>query len=158
MLRAVFILFCLLSIPLRANLGETVEQCVARYGKPIGFSEANAKTPFGTVVFTAGPYTLVVFLVQVKEVGAKVTKTDKSAFSEAEMQTIMNADSTPGAWIPTTSIDETCLSWTRADKATVLYDKTRHILMFTSPEMGAALNAKPAAAAPAPAPSAGTGK
>ena len=141
MLRSAIILFSLLTIPLRANLGETVEQCVARYGKPIGYSEANAKIPFGTVAFTATGYTLIVFLINNKEVGARVSKVDKSAFTDAEMKTIMGADSAGSPWTPTPSDDPTCLQWTRGDKATVLYDKARRMLIFTSEEMANAMHA-----------------
>lgn len=141
MLRSAIIFLTLLTIPLRANLGETVEQCVARYGRPIGYSEASAKSPFGTVVFTATGYTLIVFLIHNKEVGARVSKLDKSVFTEAEMQTIMSADSAGTPWTPTPSDDSTCLRWTRGDKATVLYDKEKHMLIFTSEEMANAIHA-----------------
>lgn len=143
MLRTAIILFSLLILPLRANLGDTVAQCVVRYGKPIGFSEASAKSPFGTLAFTATGYTLIVFLLNNKEVGARVSKVDKSAFTDAERQNIMGADSAGSPWISTPSDDPTCLKWARADKATALYDKEKHILIFTSDEMANALHAAP---------------
>jgi hypothetical protein len=140
MLRSAIVLFSLLTIPLRANLGETVEQCVARYGRPIGYSEASSKSPFGTVVFTATGYTLIVFLIHNKEVGARVSKLDKSAFTDAEMQTILGADSAGSPWTPAASADPACLRWTRGDKAAVLYDKEKHMLIFTSEEMANAIH------------------
>ncbi len=149
MLRFILLLMCLLTLPLRANLGETVAQCVGRYGKPVGFTEANAKLPFGTLGFSATGYTLIVFLLGDKEVGARVSKQDKTAFTDAEMQLIMGADLGGSQWTPTPSTNPACLQWTRADKATALYDKTQHILIFTAPEMAAALQtraAKPAGA------------
>ncbi|MCE0524233.1 MAG: hypothetical protein LV480_15120 [Methylacidiphilales bacterium] len=144
MFRSAIIFFSLLTIPVRANLGETVQQCVARYGKPIGFSEAGPKSPFGTLAFTATNYTLIVFLINNKEVGARVSKVDKSAFSDAELKNIMGADSNASPWTSTASTDPTCLQWTRNDKATVLYDKSNHILIFTSEEMTKALHSPPA--------------
>jgi hypothetical protein len=143
MFRSAIILFSLLTIPLRANLGETVAQCVARYGKPIGYSEASTKNPFGTIAFTATGYTLIVFLHDNKEVGARVSKTDKSAFTQAEMQTIMGADSAGTPWTSAVSDDPTCLRWGRGDRATVLYDKDKHILIFTSEAMANAVHAAP---------------
>jgi hypothetical protein len=128
-----------------ANLGETVAQCVARYGGPVHFTEANARLPFGTITFVAGGYGLIVFVLNGKEVGARVSKANKSPFSDAEMQTIMNADLGGSTWTPTLSTDPTCLTWTRADHATVLYDKEKHMLILTSPEMMAALHSTPAA-------------
>ena len=145
MIRLLIVLFCLLSLPLRANLGETVAQCVARYGKPVGFSEASGKNQFGTVVFVATNYTLIVFLLNGKEVGARVSKTDKSAFADAEMRTIMAADSDGSPWTSETSEDPTCLQWGRADKASVLYDKDKHVLIFTSQEMSNAVHISPPA-------------
>jgi hypothetical protein len=146
--RSAVILFCLVAIPVRANLGESVEQCVKRYGKPIGFSEANGKLPFGTVDFTAGPYTLIVFLLNNKEVGARVSKKDKSDFTDDEIKTIMDADAGGSAWTPTVSDVEGCSKWLRNDKATVFYDHEKHILIFTADEMAKALH--PAAARPPP--------
>jgi hypothetical protein len=130
----------LLLLPARANLGETVAQSVARYGSPTAYAEATAKMPFGSVVFKAGPYELVIFILNDKEVGARVSKGDKSAFSDSEMQTIMGAE-TGGDWVPTPGSDPTTLQWSRSDHATVLYDKTKRVLILTSPAMAAALRA-----------------
>jgi hypothetical protein len=130
----------LLLLPARANLGETVAQSVARYGSPTSYAEASAKMPFGSVVFKAGPYELVIFILNDKEVGARVSKGDKSAFSDSEMQTIMGAE-TGGDWVPTPSSDPTTLQWSRSDHATVLYDKTKRVLILTSPAMAEALKA-----------------
>jgi len=155
MLRSAIIFFSLLTIPVRANLGETVVQCVARYGSPIGYSEAGAKSPFGTVAFRATGYTLILFLIKDKEVGARVSKVDKSAFTDAEMKTIMDADSAGSPWISTPSDDPTSLRWTRGDKATVLYDKVKHMLIFTSEEMPNALHALTAQPGTGPSPANG---
>ena len=152
MLRHTLLLLVFLTLPLRANLGETVEQCIARYGKPSAYTEASDKLPFGTVTFTAGNFGLIVFILNNKEVGARVSKKDKSAFSDAEMKMIMTADtSATDPWTPTTSDDPTCLKWSRNDKATILYDKDKHILIFTADDMAKALNSPPPPAAPAPA-------
>jgi len=143
MFRNAIVLFVLLTLPLRANLGETVDQCVKRYGKPVGYSEATDKFPFGTLVFTAGAYTLVVFLLNNVEVGARVSKVDKSAFADTEMKNIRAADSNASPWTPTTSADPGSLQWSRADKATVIYDKTKSMLIFTSQQMADAIKPKP---------------
>ncbi len=143
MIRCLVLLLLVLVLPARANLGESIQQCVARYGKPVHYTEANDKLPFGTVVFAAEGYELIVFVLGDKEVGARVSKLDKSAFTEAERQTIMAADSGSG-WVSVRSSDPTCLEWARSDQATALYDQTKNMLMITSPEMAAALH--PAAA------------
>ena len=62
-------------------------------------------------------------------------------FTDAEMQNIMGADVGGSAWTPTASDDPTCLKWSRGDKATVLYDKVKHMLIFTSDQMANALSA-----------------
>ena len=138
-------------IPARANLGETVAQCVARYGRPVGYSEAGPSNPFGTVVFAAGGYTLMVFLIGDKEVGARVAKQDKSAFSDAELKTIMDADLGSTPWTSTKSEDPGTQRWTRADQATILYDKEKHVLIFTAKAMYDAVH-QPAPATTAPTP------
>lgn len=163
MLRYALVFLILLTLPLRANLGETVDQCVKRYGKPLGFSEANARTPFGTLVFVAGGYTLMVFLLNNVEVGARVGKADKSAFSDAELKTIMDADAS-SAWKTEPSSDPASLTWSRSDKATALYDKEKHMLIFTSSSMAEALRRQeakpppPAGPAPAAAPVSTSGR
>jgi hypothetical protein len=141
MLRRLALFLLIASLPLRANLGDTIDQCVKRYGHPLTFSEASAKSPFGTVVFAAGGYTLVIFLLDTKEVGARVGKTDKSAFTTPELKNIMDADA-PTPWTVAVSADPTCLRWEREDKATLLYDKANHVLIFTLPAMAEALKAK----------------
>jgi len=142
--RAALILLSLLTIPVRANLGETVQQCVARYGKPVHYTEADpAKSPFGTITFTDGGYALTVFVLNNTEVGARIFKIDKSAFTNDEMQAIMGADTTGAQWTSVTSTDPACLQWSRSDKATVLYDKDKKMLIFTSEAMAQALHSMP---------------
>jgi hypothetical protein len=137
------ILSCSALIPARANLGETIEQLVARYGKPTGYTEADAKTPFGTILFRAAPYDLVVFVVNNKEVGARVSKVDKSAFSDAEIKMIMAAETGSGNWTPSPSADPSVTQWSRGDQATALYDKDKHMLIFTSEAMAQAVRPAP---------------
>ncbi len=84
MFRSVVFLLSPLVLPARANLGDDVKQLVTRYGTPTTYSEPGPTNPFGTIVFQAGGYTLVVFLVGTKEVGARVSKTDKTVFTDAE--------------------------------------------------------------------------
>jgi hypothetical protein len=141
-------------IPVHANLGETVTQVVARYGHPTGYSEAGAKTPFGTILFRAGGYELVIFLLNNQEVGARISKLNKSAFTDAEKQTIMGADTNGSAWTPVASDDPSTLEWSRADQATVMYDQSKRMLIFSTPAMVRAIHAPPP---PAPAPVPGSG-
>jgi len=152
MFRASLILLVLLALPLRANLGENVKQLVTRYGTPSGYSEATPSFPFGTVSFTASGITLIVFLIGDKEVGAKVFKTDKSALSEAERQSIMSADQGGSQWKSVPSSDPGTLTWIRSDKATALYDTQKFVLIFTSDEMAKAVQAAQAAGPPPAAP------
>ena len=144
MLRLAVAVLLLLVVPARANLGDVVGDCVKRYGRPQTFTEANPNTPFGTLVFVAGPYGLIVFLHGDIEVGARVSKKDKTAFTPAEMKTIMDADA-PTPWIPKPSSDPNTQEWTRADNATVTYDTAAKMLIFTTPEMVKELHAPPPA-------------
>ena len=89
MFRLAAVILLLLTLPVRANLGENVAELTKRYGKFYNFTEANAKTPFGTIAFIAGPYEMIVFLYQGVEVGARVSKRDKSAFNPDEIKTII---------------------------------------------------------------------
>ncbi len=151
MFRNSLLLVILLTLPCRANLGDSVAQCVARYGKPVHFTEATDKVPFGTLIFTAAGYGLVVFLTGTTEVGARVSKLDNSAFSATDLQNIMAADTGGSAWTSIESQDPSCLRWTRADHATALYDKDKHVLIFTSEQMSKDLKAAEARNSAAPA-------
>jgi len=152
MFRAFAIILTLLTLPLRANLGENVKQLVTRYGTPSGYTEVTPNFPFGTVTFIAGGITLTVFLIGDKEVGAKVFKTDHSALSEAERQSIMATDQGGSQWKSVPSSDPGTLTWTRSDKATALYDTQKFVLIFTSEEMAKAVQAAQAAGPPPAAP------
>ncbi len=154
MYRSTFALLLLLTLPVRANLGDDVKQLVTRYGTPTTYSEATPTNPFGTIVFQAASYTLVVFLLNNVEVGARVSKTDKSAFTDTERQTILSADVAGSQWLSVPSNDPTCLQWTRSDKATALYDKQKNMLIFSSEAMAQALKAAPSATPAAPVPTA----
>ena len=126
-------------LPARANLGETVEQLVVRYGKPTGYAEASAKSPFGSLLFRVRPYELVLFILNNKEVGARVSKIDKSDFSPVEMQTIIDAENGANPWVPTPSTDPTEVHWSRNDHAIFIYDKPKHMLLLTSDAMAQAV-------------------
>jgi hypothetical protein len=141
MLRLAALAFLIIAlIPARANLGDTVADCVKRYGKPDHFTEANDKTPFGTIVFSAGPYEMVVFLYDNVEVGARVTKKDKTDFAPGELKTIMDADAT-SPWVAKPGSDPLSQEWIRADNASATYDLEKKMLIFTTPEMVKELHA-----------------
>lgn len=152
-LAAAFLLL-LAVLPARANLGDSVADCIKRYGKPDTFTEAGSRLPFGTLIFTAGPYQMIVFLYQNVEVGARVTKKDKSAFTSAEMNTILDADAAV-PWQLAPSDDPTSKKWSRADKATVTYDTAKSMLIFTTPKMVEVLH-DTEITTPTPAPSSAT--
>ncbi len=152
----------LITIPARANLGEDVKSLVARYGAPKNYSEAHPGFPFGTLIFAASGITLIVFLEDEKEVGAKVFKTNGKPFSDEERQAIMATDG-GSQWVEGPNPDATTRQWSRPDKATVMYDSEKNLIIFTSAEMAKAVDsithasagqaASPAAPA-APVPSA----
>jgi len=139
-LRFIAIILCFLTIPARANLGDNVKQLISRYGTPVNFTEPNPNFPFGTIVFKASGILLVVFLSGEKEVGAKVSKIDQTAFSDSERTLIMSTDGGT-QWVSAPSSDPTTLQWTRPDKATAMYDKQKNMIIFTSDEMAQAVKA-----------------
>ena len=142
MLRYAAVALLLLALPVRANLGETVAECTKRYGKFYNYTEANAKSPFGTIAYVAGPYEMIVFIYGGVEVGARVNKKDKTDFSPDEIKTILNADA-PTPWTSAPIDDPASPQWTRADKASASYDAAKKMLIFTTPAMKAALDAGP---------------
>jgi hypothetical protein len=144
LMRLILFLFTVSLLPGRANLGDTIAQAVGHYGHPIGYAEASARSPFGNILFRSGGYELVLFILDGKEVGARVSKLDKSPFTDQEIKTIMDADNGAGPWTPTASSDPSTLVWSRSDHATVLYDRAKNLLMLTSKTMADAVNAQAA--------------
>ena len=127
-------------LPARANLGDTVKQLMARYGMPTGYAEAGDKTPFGSILFKAGGFELVIFVLDNHEVGARLSKLDQSAFSDDELQKLMTAEANDQPWAPTASSDPSLTQWSRHDQATFAYDQTNRMVLLSSPAMVQALH------------------
>lgn len=141
-----FIFFAVTLLPGRANLGDTIAQLVNRYGKPTAYSEASDKTPFGNILFRAGGYEMVLFILDGKEVGARVSKIDKSPFTSDEIKTILADENASGPWTPSVSGDPTLQTWARSDQATAMYDQQKHMVLLTSLAMAQVVNGKTTAA------------
>jgi hypothetical protein len=141
--------FLLMGSVCQARLGETMDQCVARWGQsvpspdfpPPGY-EADTFATFAT--FQKGDYHIIVgFLKGV--VGLEIiAKQESSDLSDNEKAAILEADSAGQIWIKSTTPNVNEI-WTRNDGALASYDPFNHVITLKSNDYHAAEEAKAAA-------------
>jgi len=106
--------------PCRANLGDTMDQCVARYGPSspsTGVSDP-AKTGAPAALFSHDGYDVEVYLLHGVVECEYITKTDKSFFSDADKKKVVASESAAGKWAnPVTDRGQTI--WMRSDGASI---------------------------------------
>ena len=132
-----------------ARLGETLDQCIARYGPPISSSSKPADLPngLGESIATFDKNGVVVVAIFFKGTvgGESILKADKSAFSDTEKSVLMDADCANQTWnkMEGISMDE---RYVRADgSAYAICQNLDHALCFYSKDYFNALQAKQAA-------------
>ena len=134
----VLVAFLLLSQSVcQARLGDTMEQCVARYGQPVPAKDNSIPGGFrlAWITFQKNGYFIKSIFVN-GIVGAEcVFKSDSSALSEQEKNKILHADSKGWAWGKATGRE----NWVRTDGAIASYDSSKHFMALESTSFIAAL-------------------
>ncbi len=129
-------------IPCQARLGETWNQCIARYDAPI--SDVHVGKPEQDEIHvrfaTRGFFIDVVFLGGISE-SETFYKFDDSAVNEGEVQRLLDANAGTGKWSPSKepSVDPL---WVRDDGAIASYDLFKHKLSFFGKKFGEMANAE----------------
>jgi hypothetical protein len=131
---SLFRLFLLLSAltlsatPCRANLGETLDQSIARYGQPSppkGYASPNS---VGGVSYTFQQNGYAISALFVKDIVPVefITKKSNSALSNKEMQTVLRAEG--GKW--TVPEVRHGASWVREDGASASYEPPGNAMLL----------------------------
>jgi hypothetical protein len=141
-----FLLIILGVLPAYARLGETEDQCVARYGsvlkRDISYTTGQA---LPVLIFSKNGYTFFAILLGDKVAFLIIDKVDKSVLSNSEIAAFLTANSDNRKWIKQ-DINSTKTVWYRDDGAQAQYDPVGNSLcLITKGYMDAATAAKKAA-------------
>ncbi len=149
-MRSIFfvVLFVILvvALPARARLGETEDQCIARYGTPTEILDADkAQVPYRTLNFIKGNYNVGAAFIDGHCECLCIQRTDNSDLSDNEIQILLDANSDGHTWKKST---ETSVyhQWLRDDGTLAHYDTDRHMLALMSKVFIANMAAKQKAA------------
>jgi hypothetical protein len=121
------------ALPSNARLGETLEQCVARYGNPVTPMDVadSSGGKKGQAIFEKNGYSIAIaFLGGISE-SEMFSKDDKSAFTDTEKDTILNANAENLRWSLSTepSVND---NWIREDDARAIYDRFGRTLLLAT--------------------------
>ena len=87
------------SVACRASLGDTLTQCIARYGSPISQGKGDSTNGgYGWYDFRKGVFEIEESFDQGIVIIEVVWKTDRLAMSESEQETVLKANTGTGKW------------------------------------------------------------
>jgi hypothetical protein len=132
---AVALVYVLTASDCKARLGETLAQCIARYGQPVPTTENYLKAvPVcdSAVLFQKSGFNVVVYILH-GDVGAEfITKMNASALSDTEKQTLLDSESNDSTWDrsekQSPGIDEAYL---REDGKACAFYTNPNLMLFT---------------------------
>lgn len=138
----VLVALCLVLPPsvCQARLGDTMDQCIARYGQPVLLKNNPAPIRFrlAWITFQKNVYDIkIIFVNGISQVEC-VSKSNSSALSDNEKDKILQTNSKGWAWGKATGHD----NWVRTDGAVASYDPSKHDVILESASFKAALDAE----------------
>src|ERR1700733_6596016 len=104
------------TIPCRANLGDTIDECIARYGQrlpPSGVADPG-KTGAEAALFTHDGYNFEVYLLNGVVGCESISKADNSLLSDEDKEKIVKMESAGGNWAKPVSAHGQII-WMRSD-------------------------------------------
>lgn len=133
-------------LPAHARLGETEDQCIARYGPVLkrGTSYTTGK-PLPALVFIKNDYLFYAILLDGKVGFLSLQKTDKSELSDNEINTFLDANSENQKWT-SHGVISGIEAWFRDDGSQAQYDPADHSLCLILKAYGDAQTAAEKAA------------
>lgn len=143
---AVLSIFFVVSLPARARLGETENQCIVRYGTPTQILDPDkAPFPYRTLCFTKGDCNVCAVFLNGYCGFIFIQKNDKSDLSDNEIQALLQANADGQTWQKSTQ-SSTDQVWFRNDQAEARYDAVDRYLTFASKDYLTAEDARKKAA------------
>ena len=128
----IFLITLILSSPVFARIGETVEQLNKRYGKPL----ESVRETLETRRYLFRGFTIVVGLENGVSQCEVYRKQDDSRMTESELHGLLQANSGPSEWIYEAKESARNYIYASKDKKTriAIYNLPTHRLMITSKE------------------------
>ena len=112
-------------LPCWANLGDTLSQSIARYGKPITQGKGDSSDAgYPWYVFRNGNFEIQEYFSGKTCWMEDWCKKDRTAMSKSEQSAILNANKGRDKWSEPKE-ESGARSWLRSDGATALYDPIR---------------------------------
>jgi hypothetical protein len=132
--RLLMIAFALSIVPCRAELGETMDQCIARYGQPVPQDTTPPGLPGKSVTFKKNGYVIMVAFLKGIAGFETIFKEDESELSDKEIEAILQADVAGGKWGKPEQLNlpHAKEMWSRDDGATAVYEPMKHGLVLVS--------------------------
>lgn len=136
LLTVLFIAF-FTALPSHARLGETEDQCIARYGTPTQVANPGADGTidnYRTLYFSKGDYSISAAFLNGHCGVFAIQKSDKSDLSSNEIQILLDANSDGHTWKKSDeiSVDQ---NWIRDDGCKAEYTTLSHYLVLMSKEI-----------------------
>lgn len=126
--------FLLTSSVCQARLGETMDQCIARYGKPPPLPDGVSLPPDSgfdsEAVFYKDGITIIAFFSNGVVVAEGILKRDQSAMSDTEKQTLLNSESAGSTWQITNETNAGVIYKRADDNAFATYDYAKYEFLF----------------------------
>ena len=132
------VLFIIATLPAFARLGETEDQCVARYGPVVLRDTDSSPLKLPLLAFAKNGFTFGALMLNAKVGLLTIQKTDKSSFSDNELDLFLAANSAGQKWIRSDDISVN-QDWVRDDGAKAEYNPFAHTFGFASKEYLAAM-------------------
>src|ERR1700690_1327563 len=127
------IVFALSIVPCHAELGETMDQCIARYGQPVPQVTTPPGLPGKSVSFKKNGYVIMVAFLKGIAGFETIFKEDESELSDKEIEAILQADNAGGKWGKPEQINsKNERGWSREDGATAVYEPSKRCLALVS--------------------------
>jgi hypothetical protein len=124
--------------PCRADLGDTLEICQARYGPPVPGKDMPDPSGVGDVLLTfqSRGYTVRIVLLGGRAVGECFAKANGSALSDDEKKIILRNEAQGWAWAHQTAFAGE--NWLRTDGSVACYTSSvRAMVLETAPYVAA---------------------
>jgi hypothetical protein len=134
----VMLVFACMASPSRANLGDTLAKCEARYGPALPGKDTPDPSGVGDVIlcFQSRGYNVRMILVHGYVGGEAFAKTDGSPLADAEIKMLLNNEANGWAWARSTGTVGD--NWLRTDGAVATYaPQFRSLVIETGPYVNA---------------------
>jgi hypothetical protein len=128
-------------LPCRAKLGDNLDQCIARYGKPLSTSMVLYLPRENCYFFGKNDFVICAEMFKGTVAGEAILKANKTAMSDNEINAILDAESVGLSWSEP-SIPSINRLYIRDDGARAVYDTMQRTLSVLTKDYLAAMTSQ----------------